>query len=623
MTWQPLQLRGISFIGREGKEPALLRFRSGLNVICGASDTGKSFIVEAIDYLLGARDPLRDIPERIGYDRARLSLETVDADGQFTLQRSTTGGDFQKWDGDWLLSNPSSTGIILKAKHSENTNSLSSYLLQSLGLAGKRVKKSQAGDTQNLSFRNLSKLVVVQENSITKRGSPFLSEQRTSNTADYSVFKLLLTGLDDSALISYAQQQAEATNRQQSNAAKLEMLNEWLGELHEELNQIGITPTEAQNQLLELEATFEQQGHIIRQAQSNLNERMQIRRSILDEQQSFLDRIAEINGLLSRFQLLQRHYQIDIERLEAIQESGTLFVLLDHAPCPLCGSPPEEQHYQEVCDGNVEQNIEAARAEISKISKLLIDLEDTVIDLENELEEVTARKEELDPRIQSLTQEIQDILAPALGNAEASLNELLGRSNQLQKVIDVSYRIEHLEEKRLNLLETSETLSNLAVPTIDLSKSVLDAFSQKVQHLLQTWGFPNCDRVHFDESDKDIVINGQLRTSRGKGLRAITHAAMSIGLMEFCRERNLPHPGFVVLDSPLLAYYEPEGVADSLEGTDLKIRFYEYLANNHNDSQIIIVENEHPPESTTEKIELTIFTRNPERGRFGFFPVPS
>jgi DNA repair ATPase RecN len=37
-------------------------WRKGAYVICGASETGKSFIVEAIDYLMGGSDPLRDIP---------------------------------------------------------------------------------------------------------------------------------------------------------------------------------------------------------------------------------------------------------------------------------------------------------------------------------------------------------------------------------------------------------------------------------------------------------------------------------------------------------------------------------------------------------------------------------
>ena len=96
---------------------------------------------------------------------------------------------------------------------------------------------------------------------------------------------------------------------------------------------------------------------------------------------------------------------------------------------------------------------------------------------------------------------------------------------------------------------------------------------------------------------------------------------MNIGLLEYCKEKDLPHPGFVVLDSPLLAYWAPEGMEDSLEGSDLKDRFYEYLAANHSDSQVIIVENEHPPAALEKKIGLTVFTKNPHQGRYGFFPA--
>lgn len=89
--------------------------------------------------------------------------------------------------------------------------------------------------------------------------------------------------------------------------------------------------------------------------------------------------------------------------------------------------------------------------------------------------------------------------------------------------------------------------------------------------------------------------------------------------MEYCREQSLPHPGFVIMDSPLLAYFEPEGEDDeALQGTDLKERFYEYLIQQHSrDSQVIIIENQHPPSVFNDKLNLIVFTRNPAEGRFG------
>ena len=54
-----LQLRKIAFHGPESE--ADLGFISGVNVICGASDTGKSFLAESIDFMLGGSE-LREIP---------------------------------------------------------------------------------------------------------------------------------------------------------------------------------------------------------------------------------------------------------------------------------------------------------------------------------------------------------------------------------------------------------------------------------------------------------------------------------------------------------------------------------------------------------------------------------
>ena len=75
-----------------------------------------------------------------------------------------------------------------------------------------------------------------------------------------------------------------------------------------------------------------------------------------------------------------------------------------------------------------------------------------------------------------------------------------------------------------------------------------------------------------------------------------------------------------LLLAPLLAYYEPESENDiALSCSNLKEMFYVYLIKYHRtNSQIIIVENQHPPLNIQHQISLTIFTKNPNEGRFGF-----
>lgn len=110
------------------------------------------------------------------------------------------------------------------------------------------------------------------------------------------------------------------------------------------------------------------------------------------------------------------------------------------------------------------------------------------------------------------------------------------------------------------------------------------------------------------------------RTSRGKGLRAITQAALTISLLEYCASKDKPHPGFVILDSPLLSYKKPESAEDDLSGTNLNGNFYRHLLQIKRDRQVIIVENTDPPSDVELGDRVVHFSGLEGGGRFGLFP---
>lgn len=91
-------------------------------------------------------------------------------------------------------------------------------------------------------------------------------------------------------------------------------------------------------------------------------------------------------------------------------------------------------------------------------------------------------------------------------------------------------------------------------------------------------------------------------------------------MLAFCRARQTPHTGFVVLDSPLLSYREPDGTEDDLTGTDLQEKFYAYLEALPNDMQVIVIENTDPPEAIRKRDQSLMFGKNPHHGRYGLFP---
>jgi hypothetical protein len=119
---------------------------------------------------------------------------------------------------------------------------------------------------------------------------------------------------------------------------------------------------------------------------------------------------------------------------------------------------------------------------------------------------------------------------------------------------------------------------------------------------------------------KDLVISGKPRTARGKGLRAITQAAFTISLLEYCASKDKPHPGFVILDSPLLSYKEPESAEDDLTGTNLNSNFYRQLLQIKKDRQVIVVENTDPPSDVELGDRVEHFSGLEGEGRFGLFP---
>src|SRR5690349_10360195 len=98
-----LTLKHLTFVGAI-VEPATVEFGPAATVIRGPSDTGKSYVVGAIDYMLGGTTQPKDIPEREGYSTVLLGMRLPSGES-ITLSRAIAGGDFSVYDGD-LRSHP-------------------------------------------------------------------------------------------------------------------------------------------------------------------------------------------------------------------------------------------------------------------------------------------------------------------------------------------------------------------------------------------------------------------------------------------------------------------------------------------------------------------------------------
>jgi hypothetical protein len=610
-----LRIRHLTFWG-PNREPAFVSFEAGLNVIYGASNTGKSFIVDSIDFMLGGKGPLRDIPEGVGYDRILLAMETLDGQG-FTIQRSTNGGAFRIYEGLFSRTAPRGDGAEYAEQHNERRDdNLSAYLLSKIGLSKKRLRRNKQNDTQSLSFRNLARLVIVNEEEIIQQRSPLSDGTYTADTANTSVFKLLLTGVDDSSLVSTTVTKREDTSRE----AQVDLLDQLTKQLQHQVRDLAGPPAQLEDQLGHLDQSISDQGRQLAISEAEYREASGNRRGLLKRLEDANNRLTEIRNLLERFALLDQHYTSDVERLKGIEEAGSLLLAFGDSVCPLCGALPEHHRLMEDCDGNVDEVVSAASAEVAKIELRQAELKQTVTTLHNEARGFERRIPKIEADLKRISQQIETIVAPKLRQLRTAYGELADKKGEVREALSLYKTLNDLEDRRMKLLAEEAPDSSTNVTDIGLSTSTVDKFAELILSILRNWHFPEVDRVHFDLKTRDLVINGKSRISYGKGLRAITQAAFTVGLLEFCRQNETPHAGFVILDSPLLSYREPDSQDDDLRGTDLDTCFYEYLEKANTDRQFIVIENTDPPFDVQTSSHATKFTGSPTIGRFGLFP---
>jgi hypothetical protein len=604
--------RKLVFTGAN-KPPVELGFVEGLNVIWGASNAGKSFTVKALDFMSGAGSTLPKITELEGFERCWLELD-LPLSGRLTFARALSGGGFALYDGEVDSALEGIPARTLAAAHSSRAESLSSFLLAELGIGEKKIAKNLNGQPSPFTFRHFAPYVYTEETDMMAEWSPIQIAPQSGDTFDKNVLKFILTGVDDSAVIP-----TKSRGEQQTlNFGKLEIVDELLAAAIDELKQlfpeddIDTLDLDAQNETLS--NTISGLQKTLENRQSHLDYLRRERRAVMNEREAAQNRSAEIALTLDRFSLLADVYDSDVIRLESLEEGAAALLAGAGRPCPLCGAAPEHQHtshgYEEV-----ERAQRAVRAEIAKIGTERFDLAKATNSLQAEQTSLSGRISRLSDALGEIETQIKQA-QPLEAESRGAYEELDLARQRVRDGLALRRRMESLRNRRIALERFRPSSTPRDSISVGISGPVGHEFAQTVQSVLHAWHFPGSPTVSFDDKTHDILIDGKDRRGNGKGVRALMNAAFKIGVLLYCRSKDLPHPGVVVLDSPLLAYRDPHtsrhgSLSDDearVKATGLKEHFYRFLLDKAEDSQFIIVENDAPPFDLGAKAKVTIFS---------------
>jgi len=587
-------------------QPASIDFASGLTLIHGPSNTGKSFIVSALDFMLGAAKTLQPVQLK-NYSHLLLALR---ANGEeHTLSRPVGGGSFIRHHGLHKRI-PDEPGYVLTPKHGPGPENISAWLLSACGLTDVKLKKNARNETVALSFRDMAHLTLIDETKMQSRESPPHSGQYTTRTKETSALKLLLEGEDDSDLIA----EPQPKDARKLRSARVEVLDELLQRAEEQIDTHA-SRDDLEAQLARIEESVNSMGFA--EAES-FEGQQRLRDEIQRESRrarAYELRQTEISALQARFGLLRAQYNLDMQRLDAILEGGSLLGYFSDGVCALCGAEQEHQRRSDFHSDPIALR-EAVRAEQTRIQNLTSELDATLEDLGAHKSRVSIRAGEVERRTLEL-REKTSVWIQQRTSGRSELRLLVDAKSRVERKLAAHTLRAELIALRAHLME--EKAAEIEARAAAIPLPIVDEFSRAIADRLIAWGYP-ADDVRYDRERQDVWASGQYRADHGKGVRSLLQAAFSVGLADYCIRRGLPHPGFVILDSPLITYRAPDfqDWPDASTKT-VAARMYEDLESTF-EGQIILMENTEADGGLQPATGDTAFSATP-LGRYGFFPA--
>jgi hypothetical protein len=572
-------------------QPRVVRFQPGtVNVITGASQTGKSAIVPIIDYCLGSGKC--SIPTgiiRIKAEWFGVVVET--AKGQILLARREPG--IQQSTGDMFIMEDQKEIAVPQHISTKNTNRdfVKAYLDELAGLTSLDFDPdSDSGFKGRPSFRDMAAFNFQPQNIIANPEVLFFKADTFEHREKLRTIFPYVLGVLTPEIMAKRYRLDELRREARAIARQLESLRQsaetLLAELHVYLSRArefgllaaGTQHDVSQNEALRLLRSVAQ----IAQSEITAAGFGSISQELVDLRHRESELSIELTGARQRWVEMSRLRDAATQYRRALQTQeerlGISRWLLEESnhgsKCPVCGSSMEKSHdhLQELSEALVE--VEGAQTVFRTLPPTF----------DREYERVRTRVGTLAQQIDGVQLRIR-ALQEASDNerqrryTELNISRFIGKVESELATFDRYNADEELRSRREELAKEIESLS-LDVDEASLKKSqsrAIDRLSALSSPLLQDLGVESpSDPIRLSADDLTLKIQRLERedwlSEIGSGSNWVGyHLASSLGLHRyFLQLVSSPVPSFLVFDQPSQVFF-PKKLAGVAGDPDPKL----------------------------------------------------
>ncbi|MDJ0822502.1 MAG: hypothetical protein QNJ09_11940 [Paracoccaceae bacterium] len=434
-----IQIREIRLSG-PNVEDASVKFGPGANVIAGESDTGKSYLLHCLDYIFGAEELRKRIPEAEPYDELKVEFQNTACD-YLTLVRSLSGGDLKAHRSQIDGLDGDGEKIAYRRRGKSKAADVTSVLFPFAGIKEAMLRKNDDGKVQRLTIRTFLPTMIIDEISVIEEQSPVLGRGGYDQTARKRMLAYVLSGKDDSIVVA-SEKKAIVTARLNAQVA---LIDDLLAPLEQQLQAIPTDQTE--DSIERIEGTIARVSGELAAIETERATLLNERDTASEKRTKAETQILAIDQLLTRYHLLTEHYTSDLNRLDFVTEGAYYFDRLQTVTCPLCGQNMNDEHAHQASQASADVYA-AARAEASKILARRTDLEDAIGSLEQRRKARDEERANALTAYQSAVNRLGSVLQPAAANITAQLGQLTARRLELASARNTSDQVETLRARK-------------------------------------------------------------------------------------------------------------------------------------------------------------------------------